>query len=117
MKGNKVLNLSKEYAVLVIEVIKKLSKKESNMSNQLIRSATSIGANIHESVYAQGKADFLSKLKIALKECHESEYWLELLYKSQSINESDYTHLKNKCGTIRRILIASCNTIKNNKES
>ncbi|MDD4816004.1 MAG: four helix bundle protein [Clostridia bacterium] len=83
MRENKVLNLLKEFALKTIELCKTLKNKESVMSNQLQRSATSIGANIHEADYAQGKNDFVAKLKIALKESHESQYWLELLYKSE----------------------------------
>lgn len=80
--------------------------------NQLLRSCSSIGANSHEAKYAQSRADFIHKLEIALKECYETEYWLEVLYKVGSLNESDYKNLINKCGTIRRMLIASVTTAK-----
>lgn len=112
MRENKVRDLSIEFALEIIELCKTLQGKESVMSKQLLRSGTSIGANIHEADYVQGKLDFVSKLKIALKESHESEYWLELLYKSKYIKENDYKKLSDKCGTIRRILIASCKTAK-----
>lgn len=81
--------------------------------NQLLRSCSSIGANSHEARYAQSNADFISKLEIALKECYETEYWLEILFKINAINEIAYKSLLNKCGTIRRKLIASINTAKN----
>ena len=84
------------------------------MTNQIIRSGTSIGANIHEANYAQSKADFISKLQISLKECYETEYWLELFMKANIINKEIYNKLKNDCGKIRRILISSINTAKNN---
>ena len=84
-------------------------------TNQLLRSCSSIGANAHEAKYAQSRADFISKLEIALKECYETEYWLEILLKTKSIDEKTYTDLQNKCGAIRRKLIASVTTAKNNK--
>ena len=84
------------------------------MTNQLLRSGTSIGANIHESKYAHSKPDFISKMQIALKECYESEYWLELLYRTNYIEEKDYKELANDCGIIRRMLISSINTVKKN---
>jgi len=89
----------------------KQNKRESVLTNQLIRSGTSIGANIREAFYAHGKADFIAKLQIALKECSESEYWLELLLESGYY--SDKTIL-DKCIEVKRILIASINTAKEN---
>ena len=79
-------------------------------------SATSIGANIHEANYAQSKADFTSKLQIALKECYETEYWLELFVKSELIDREKAKKIYNDCGTIRRMLIASINTAKENNK-
>ena len=84
------------------------------MTNQLLRSGTSIGANIHESKYAQSTADFIHKMQIALKECYESEYWLELLNRTHFIDDEKYSDLRNQCGSIRRMLIASINTTKSN---
>lgn len=86
--------------------------KESVLTNQLLRSGTSIGANIHEAQYAQGKKDFISKLEIAQKECFETEYWLELLFGTGYIEESTYKPLQNQCGAIRRMLISSLKTAK-----
>ncbi len=80
------------------------------------RAATSIGANIHEANYAQSRADFVSKLQIALKECFETEYWLELFEKSGLIDAEVAKELYNKFGTLRRILVASINTAKNNNQ-
>lgn len=82
------------------------------LKNQILKSGTSIGANIHEANYAQSKADFVSKLQIALKECYETEYWLKLFSKTDIINEQVYSELKNDCGKIRRVLISSINTTK-----
>ena len=84
--------------------------------NQLLRSSSSIGANLHEAKYAQSKADFINKLEIALKESFETEYWLELLFRKNKIDENTHKTLLNKCGTIRRKLIASVTTAKSRKE-
>ena len=78
------------------------------------RAATSIGANIREANYAYGKADFIAKLQIALKECYETEYWLELFVKADIIGREAATDIYNDCGSIRRMLIASINTAKEN---
>ena len=83
--------------------------------NQIIRSSSSIGANIHEAKYAQSKADFISKLEISLKESYETEYWLELIFKKGKITDTIYKDFRNKCGSIRRRLIASITTAKGNK--
>ncbi len=109
---------SKELAIKIVLLCKELKneKHESVLANQLLRSGTSIGANIHEAQYAQGKKDFISKLEIAQKECNETEYWLELLYETGYIDEEKYKPLKNECGTIRRILISSINTTKANMQ-
>ena len=82
--------------------------------NQLLRSSSSIGANLHEAKYAQSRADFIHKLEIALKECSETEYWLELLFRKALLNDDTYKNLKNRAGSIRRKLIASITTAKEN---
>ena len=82
--------------------------------NQLLRCSSSIGANVHEAKYAQSRADFINKLEIALKESSETDYWLELLYRKQKLSNECYHSLKNRCGTIRRKLIASVTTAKAN---
>ena len=91
-------------------------KGRSVFVNQLLRSCSSIGANAHEARYAQSNADFINKLEIALKECYETEYWLEILFKVNAINDIEYKALISKSGTIRRKLIASITTAKKNKE-
>lgn len=105
---------SKEFAKSVVFLCRemKLNKKESVLANQLLRSATSIGANIHEAQYAQGPKDFISKLEIAQKECYETEYWLELLFETDCIDEKVYKPLQSDCGAIRRMLISSLKTTK-----
>ena len=92
-------------------------KGRSVFVNQLMRSCSSIGANAHEAKYAQSRADFISKLEIALKECYETEYWLEILFRVNAIDDSTYKAASNKCGTIRRKLIASITTAKGNQKS
>ena len=87
-----------------------------NLVNQSERSSTSIGANIHEANYAHSKADFIAKFQIALKECYETEYWLELFVKSELLDREIAKDLYNQCGTIRRMLIASINTAKENNK-
>lgn len=111
MKDNVLLEKSKEFAIKIILLCDEI-KKSATITNQLSRSGTSIGANIHEAQYAHGKADFVAKLEIALKECSETEYWLELLFATDKIDESVYKDLKNDAGALRRILIKSCTTAK-----
>ncbi|MBQ4073477.1 MAG: four helix bundle protein [Clostridia bacterium] len=108
-----LLTKSKELSLEIVTLCNNVKKqyKESVITNQLMRSGTSINANIHESKYAQGKRDFASKMQIALKECYETESWLELLYKSGFIVELEYKNLQQKCGSIRRMLISSINTV------
>ena len=113
MRNDKLSNQSMDFAVQIIELVKILkSKKESIISNQIGRSGTSIGANIHEAQYAHGKADFIAKLQIALKEASETGYWLELLHKTHYINDTEYHTLNAACTSIRVMLIASINTAK-----
>ncbi len=113
MAESKLRDLSTDFAVKTIKLCENI-KGHYSLVNQLERAATSIGANIHEANYAHGKPDFIAKLQIALKECYETEYWLELFVKSDILNGDDIIDLCNQCGTIRRILIASINTAKEN---
>lgn len=91
-------NKSKEFAKQIVYMCRdiKANARESVLTNQLLRSGTSIGANIHEAQYAQGKKDFISKLEIAQKECFETEYWLELLFETGYISETVYKPLQNQ---------------------
>lgn len=115
MQESKLRELSMEFSVDIIELVKHLkSTKESIISNQIGRSGTSIGANIHEAQYAQGKKDFISKLEITLKEASETGYWIELLRKTNYIDEQSYKALSAKCTSLRVMLIASCRTAKVN---
>ena len=114
MAKSKLRDLSTDFAVKIIKLCK-IIKGHYSLVNPLERSATSIGANIHEANYAHGKPDSIAKLQISLKECYESEYWLELFVQSDILNRETAVDLYNQCGTIRRILIASINTAKENK--
>lgn len=111
MAENKLADTSTEFAVNVLKLTEDI-KGHYSFSNQLERSGTSIGANIREAKYAHSKADFIAKLQISLKECYETEYWIEVGQKANIIsNESAKSILRN-CGSIRRMLIASINTAK-----
>ena len=116
MKDNILIELSLKFAADIIELCAKLkeNKKVSVLSNQLLRSGTSIGANIHEGNYASSKADFINKFQIALKECYETEYWLKLFFTTSIINEGEYSDMYSKSSKLRKLLIASLNTAKEN---
>ena len=104
-----------DFAVSVMHLVKALKeKRESIISNQIGKSGTSIGANIREAQYAHGKADFIAKLQIALKEANETGYWLELLFRTNYITEAEYRSLDADCTSIRVMLISSINTAKKN---
>ena len=105
---------SKEFAKQIVILCRtiKLEHRESILTNQLLRSGTSIGANIHEAQYAQGTKDFISKFEISLKEVYETEYWLELLFETGYMDEQTYKPIQNNCGAIRRMLISTIKTIK-----
>ena len=113
MRDDKLSVQSMDFAVSIIQLVKTLKdKRESIISGQIGRSGTSIGANIREAQYAHGKADFISKLQIALKEANETGYWLELLYRTNYIDQSVYQSLNSACTSIRVMLISSINTAK-----
>ena len=115
MRENKLAELSMDFSVDIINLVKQLkANHETIISNQIGRSGTSIGANIHEAQYAQGRRDFISKLEIALKEASETGYWLTLLQRTGYIDETTYKSLSNKCTSLRVMLIASCRTAKEN---
>ena len=113
-KENILLEKALLFAARIVKLHKYLVKEkhEGIISKQIIRSATSIGANANEAIYGISKADFIAKFRIALKECYETEYWLELFVKSEIIDRKIAEELYRQCGTIRRILIASINTAR-----
>ena len=111
MNGTPMRDLAVQFVVELDRVVNKIEGR-SIFKNQLIRSGSSIGANIHEARYAQSNEDFISKFEIALKECYETEYWLEILMKVNAIPASEYHSLRNQCGVLRKKLIASILTVK-----
>ena len=113
MRDDKLSVQSMDFAVSILNLVKFLKEnKEHIVSNQIGRSGTSIGANIREAQYAHSKADFISKMQIALKEANETGYWLELLYRTSYITESEFKVLDSACTSIRVMLISSINTAK-----
>ena len=105
---------SKAFAKEIVFLCRQLreNKIEGVLINQLFKSGTSVGANVHEAQYAQGTKDFISKFEIALKECNESEYWLELLYETNSISENEFNQMRSACVELRRMLVATVTTVK-----
>ena len=105
---------SKEFAKDIVFLCRKLKQNgiESVLINQLLRCGTSVGANVHEAQYAQGTKDFISKFEIALKECNESEYWLELFHETNSINEVEFKSFQKECIELRRMLVSTVTTLK-----
>ena len=116
MKDSELRNRSKALALHIIAVCDAVDtrKGRSVLVNQIVRSATSIGANIHEANYASSKADFVNKFQIALKECYETGYWLGIFKETHIITEVEYAGLYAKCSKIRKLLIASITTAKRN---
>jgi len=113
MSDSKLRTQSMDFAVSIINLVKALkAKRESIISNQIGRAGTSIGANIREAQYAHSRADFVFKLQIALKEANETAYWLELLYRTNYIDQKQYNELESACANIRVMLISSVNTAK-----
>ena len=110
---------TKEFARDVVFMCQGIRNRKQDiiLTNQLLKSGTSIGANVHEANYAHSKADFVSKRQIALKECYETEYWLDLLFDTEYIGEAEYKKMRENCGSIRRMLVASCITVKENTSS
>ena len=113
MAENKLADLSTDFAVKILKMTDGI-KGHYSLINQLEHSAASIGANIREAKYAHSKADFVSKLQIGLKECYETEYWLDLMQKSEIFTNDIVKKLLHDCGAIRRMLISSINTTKAN---
>ena len=116
MKENALITLSRQFAVDIINLCSdiKENRKGNVLVNQLLRSGTSIGANIHEGNYASSRADFINKFQIALKECYETEYWLNIFKDTNFITENEYKDIYTKCSKIRKLLTASITTAKVN---
>ena len=116
MKDNPLVLTSKAFAVEIIELCEKLRERKRAVAviNQLLRSGTSIGANIHEANYASSRSDFINKFQIALKECYETDYWLAIFHDAGIMADEEYSKTSARCSKIRRLLIASITTAKNN---
>ena len=114
MSDSILRNKTKDFAKDIVLLCRKLKQNnvEGALINQLLRCGTSVGANVHEAQYAQGTKDFISKLEIALKECNESEYWLELLFETNSLTEAEHKSFRVKCIELRRMLVSSVTTLK-----
>ncbi|MBQ4543636.1 MAG: four helix bundle protein [Clostridia bacterium] len=117
MKDSELRTRTKELAIKIISVCDAIDSRNGRgvLINQIIRSSTSIGANVNEANYAASKADFINKFNIALKECVETEYWIEMLVGSNCITEAVSKELLDECGVIRRMLVKSVNTAKENQ--
>ena len=117
MQENLLVDLSKQFAVDIVMLGTEIKehRKSNILLNQLLRSGTSVGANIHEANYAASKADFINKFQIALKECYETDYWLGLFKDTNMITKSEYDQLFLQCSKIRKLLIASITTAKKDK--
>ena len=113
MAENKLADMSTQFAIQILKLTENI-KGHYSLSNQLERSGTSIGANIREAKYAHSRLDFIAKLQIALKECYETEYWIEIAQKAGLITEDTAKAILHGCGSIRRMLISSINTAKEN---
>ena len=114
MKEGAILTKSMDFAVRIVNLCKYLcnEKKEFVLSKQLLRSGTSIGANVREGSYGQSKADFVAKMSIALKETSETSYWLELLNKTEYLSDEQYQSIKTDCEEILKLLTS---IVKNSK--
>ena len=114
MAENQLITLSKQFAVDMIRLCDTLRARgrANAIVNQLLRSGTSIGANIHEANYASSKADFINKFQIALKECYETDYWLGIFHDADILTTEEYEAAFSKCSKIRKLLIASITTAK-----
>ncbi len=119
MRDSIILKKSKAFALRVIKLYKYLNeqKREQILSKQLLRSGTSIGANVKEAVYAQSRADFTAKLFIAQKECAETEYWLELLYESDYIIKNEFDSIYGDCQELMNMIVASTKTLQGKNNS
>lgn len=113
MKRNVIKERSFSFAIEIIDLYKKLSeRKEFVLSKQLLRSGTSIGANVREAEHAESKPDFIHKLSIALKEANETEYWIDLLHETKYISDVEFSKIKPKISEILKLLIRIIATSK-----
>jgi len=119
IKNNVLVDKTLAFAIRIVKCYQYLNeqKKEAVMSKQLLRCGTSIGANVHESVYAQSRSDFISKLSISLKEASETSYWLTLLNRTEYVDSKVYESMKKDIDEICRIIISTIKTTKGNEKN
>ena len=119
MKESVLREKAKEFAIKIILFCEKLGGRNgrSVLINQIVRSATSIGANLHEANYAASRADFANKLQIALKECYETEYWLDIMCASSLMEVSEFKDFMQESGVIRKMLVKAINTTKGTSQN
>ena len=119
MKENLLVNLSRQFAINIVNLCKTIREKhgEKILTNQLLRSGTSIGANLHEGNYASSRVDFINKFQIALKECYETEYWLNILVETKYLTEKEYNEFYGASSKLRKLLTSSIITAKKNGET
>ena len=115
MKENALVILSRQFAVDTVKLCTEIKENRQGniLINQLLRSGTSIGANIHEGNCASSRADFINKFQIALKECYETEYWLNIFKETDFITEKEFNDMFLNCSKIRKLLTTSITTAKN----
>lgn len=118
MKGSILANKAMDFAVKIVELQKELvsQKKEREMAGQIKSSGTAIGALLCEAKFAESSADFVHKMRIALKECHETDYWLNLLHKTNYIEDKQFEEFEQLNTELRKMLISSINTMNNNEK-
>ena len=116
MTKENLIDISKKFAIDIIKICRDIreERNEKVLVNQLLRSGTSVGANIHEANYASSRLDFINKMQIALKECYETDYWLEIFMRTNYLQEQEYQELSAVCCKIRKMLTASLSTAKQN---
>lgn len=116
MAESLTLDKSKEFAIRIVKLYKYLrdDKHEFILSKQLLRSGTSIGANLSEALYGVSRSDFLAKVFISLKECAETRYWLELLYKTDYLTDIEFTSIDNDCTELMKLLTSIVKTTREN---
>ena len=112
MKDNLIADKSKQFAIRIIRLYQHLNEnnREFVLSKQILRSGTSIGANVREAIQAQSRKDFISKMQIALKEASETEYWLELLHETGYLSDKEFKSISADCSSINKILISIVKT-------
>ena len=119
MEENKLVEQSKNFAVVIVRICKQIREErgEKVLVNQLLRSGTSIGANIHEGNYASSRLDFINKFQIALKECYETQYWLDIFRRTEYLTNDEFKRYNDECSKIRKMLTASLKTAKKNEDN